>query len=66
MNLQYAGTLITREDLAAVQAPLFIAALDNDPLFPNDIREEGKKSLEERKVEYELEIYQDVPHGKSK
>lgn len=33
-------------------------------MFPDEIREEGEKFLEDNKLEYELLVYKDVPHGK--
>ena len=36
---------------------------ENDQLFPDDIREEGKKSLEEKGIQHEVKVYPDVPHG---
>jgi len=51
--------------LAGVRSPVSIVALPKDPLFPDDIREAGKVSLDANKVEHELELYSDVPHGRS-
>lgn len=38
--------------------------IENDQLFPDDIREAGRKSLEERKVEHEIQVYPGMPHGR--
>jgi hypothetical protein len=40
------------------------APIEHDPFFPDEIREEGEKFLEDNKLEYELLVYKDVPHGK--
>lgn len=39
--------------------------LENDQLFPDDVRLAGQKFLEENKVEHEIKVYPGVPHGKS-
>lgn len=57
--------MITKEDIEGIKAPVSIVAIENDSLFPDEIREAGKKVLDEKKIEYELELYQSVPHGKS-
>ena len=36
---------------------------ENDQLFPDEIREEGKKSLEEKGIKHEVKVYPNVPHG---
>jgi hypothetical protein len=38
--------------------------LEGDPYFPDEFREEARKFLEEHKLEHEMRVYQDVPHGK--
>ncbi|KAL9106500.1 MAG: hypothetical protein Q9227_008479 [Pyrenula ochraceoflavens] len=57
------ATLVTREDLYALKAPISIAFLENDQLFPQDILDDGKKHLEENKIEHEIKNYSGVPHG---
>jgi len=74
------ATLVTREDLKAVKAPLTFACvgkslsrlmagictdnpIENDPLFPAEILEEGKKLFASSNIEHEIKIYSDVPHG---
>ncbi|KAG8532539.1 uncharacterized protein KY384_002416 [Bacidia gigantensis] len=57
------GTLITKEDLEAIKAPISFVAVENDQLFPDDIRTAGKERLEKDKVEHEMKVYSDVPHG---
>jgi dienelactone hydrolase len=75
------ATLVTRDDLKAVQAPLSMVCIgecpsrnsvlckligiENDPLFPDEILEEGKKHLATSSVEHEIKVYTGVPHGKS-
>lgn len=76
------ATLVTREDLIAVKAPLSMACVgksylspwvslwpidvysESDPVFPEEILEEGRKHLEENKIEHEIKTYTGVPHGR--
>ncbi|KAK4982005.1 hypothetical protein LTR66_009540 [Elasticomyces elasticus] len=57
------GTMVTREDLQHLQVPTYLVCVEGDSLFPDDVREEGVKSLQERKVEHEVKLYSNVPHG---
>lgn len=57
------GTQIGKEDLEGVIVPMCVVAVENDNLFPDDVREEGKKALEAKKVEHEVTVYPGVPHG---
>ena len=36
---------------------------ENDPLFPRDILEAGRRHLETKKVEHDIHTYPEVPHG---
>ncbi|KAL6714739.1 hypothetical protein ACLMJK_008164 [Lecanora helva] len=57
------GTMITKEDIERVKAPISIVAVENDQLFPDEVRDQGKKFLEENKIEHEMRVYEGVPHG---
>ncbi|KIW16123.1 hypothetical protein PV08_06174 [Exophiala spinifera] len=57
------ATLVTREDLKAVKAPLTMVCVENDPLFPAEILEDGKKDFATSNVEHEVKMYSAVPHG---
>jgi len=37
---------------------------ENDPLFPDEILDFGRKSLAENNTEHEIKTYSGVPHGK--
>lgn len=56
--------MITREDLEGIRIPIFMACVEDDPLFPTEVLQAGRKSLETNKVEHEIEVYSGVPHGK--
>ena len=47
-------------------SPLTLINLEHDPLFPDEIRVSGQKYLEEQKVEHEMRLYPEAPHGKMK
>ena len=57
------GTLITPEDLQAIKSPISMACVENDQLFPDDVRNAGQTYLEENKVKHEVMVYSGVPHG---
>ncbi|RMZ92388.1 hypothetical protein DV736_g400, partial [Chaetothyriales sp. CBS 134916] len=57
------GTLVTREDVKGIKAPMSIVAVENDPLFPDEILEIGRKHLASSGISHEVKVYQGVPHG---
>lgn len=57
------GTQVTKEDMAGMTKPLVVVAVKDDPLFPEEVLEEGKKALNDKQQELEVETYPDVPHG---
>ena len=57
------GTLITKEDFESIKSPISMACVENDQLFPDDVRNAGQTLLEEKKIEHEIKIYSGVPHG---
>ncbi|CAI6335172.1 unnamed protein product [Periconia digitata] len=57
------GTMVTKEDMEAVKAPVYIAAVKDDPMFPEDVLTPGRRALEANKVEHEVQVYPGVPHG---
>ena len=57
------GTLVTKEDLESIKSPICMACVENDQLFPEEIRKAGQEALEKNKVEHDVKVYSDVPHG---
>ena len=58
------GTMVLKEDIEAVRAPVFIACVKDDPLFSEEeVINPGRQALEKNKVEHEIETYSGVPHG---
>ncbi|GAB7355405.1 hypothetical protein MBLNU459_g5923t1 [Dothideomycetes sp. NU459] len=57
------GTMVEREDFAKIEVPVGIVAVENDGLFPDEVREHGVKALKDKGVEVESWVYPGVPHG---
>nr|POE48043.1 hydrolase tropi [Quercus suber] len=57
------GTQITEDDFGKVKVPTLVVAVEDDPLFPDHVRDGGKKIMEANSLEHELKIYPGVPHG---
>ncbi|KAF8476935.1 Alpha/Beta hydrolase protein [Kalaharituber pfeilii] len=57
------GTLVTLEDIKAVKQPVLLACVEEDPFFPDDVRESGRIFLEEMGIPNEFRVYEGVPHG---
>lgn len=57
------ATAVTREDFTGAKSPLLLLCIENDNLFPDDIREAGEETLKANGVDYKLDIYPGVPHG---
>lgn len=57
------GTQVTVSDLEGCKVPLTVVAVEEDSLFPDDVRDVGVKKLQEKGVEHEVKVYSYVPHG---
>ncbi|KAJ8610533.1 hypothetical protein MRB53_038525 [Persea americana] len=57
------GTLITKEDIESVKSPVAMVCVENDALFPDHVRKQGKASLELNAVDHDVTVFKDVPHG---
>ena len=58
------GTLVTKELLNAIKVPISLVCVENDAHFPAETIEAGRTSLESNRIEHEIRIYPEVPHGK--
>lgn len=54
---------VTPSDLATLKVPTLLICVENDPLFPAEVRESGVEALEKARIEHELKVYPEVPHG---
>ena len=51
------------DDIAAVKTPILLICVQNDPLFPDEVRQTGVETLEKNQVQHEVKVYPEVPHG---
>lgn len=57
------GTDITLADLEAIKVPVSMVCVENDQLFPDEIREQGDRALDKAGIDHEVKVYPGVPHG---
>jgi dienelactone hydrolase len=57
------GTQITVDDVAGLKVPACLICVDDDPLFPNEVRIAGVVELEKAGLKHEVKVYPEVPHG---
>lgn len=58
------ATLVAREDFENIKVPVSLVCVENDPLFPDEVRSFGEDALSKANVEHEVQVYPGVPHGK--
>lgn len=59
------ATLVSRDDFAGLQAPVSLVCVENDPVFPDEVRTFGEDYMSKNKIEHEVQVYPGVPHGKT-
>ncbi len=57
------ATLVSRDDFIGLKAPITVVSVENDPLFPDDVRTAGEDYMSKNNVEHEVQVYPGVPHG---
>ncbi|KAI5860176.1 alpha/beta-hydrolase [Durotheca rogersii] len=57
------ATLVSPDDFQGLQVPVSLVCVEDDPLFPDDIREAGEGIMSKESVEHEVQVYPGVPHG---
>ncbi|KAF2436075.1 dienelactone hydrolase family protein [Tothia fuscella] len=57
------GTQVTPADISGVKVPMSLICVEDDPLFPEEIRKAGEDALVKSGTEHEFKIYPGVPHG---
>ncbi|THX94580.1 dienelactone hydrolase [Aureobasidium pullulans] len=57
------GATIEREDFTGVKSPIGFLSVNEDPLFSDEVRQAGIKSLKEKGVDVQEWTYPGVPHG---
>lgn len=58
------ATLVAKDDFEGLKAPVSMACVENDPLFPDEVRKYGEDYLSKSGLEHEVQVYPGVPHGK--
>lgn len=58
------ATLVSKDDFKGLKAPISMVSVENDPVFPNEVRIAGEDYMSENNVEHEVQVYPGVPHGK--
>ena len=57
------ATLVGKEDFAGTKVPLSFVCVENDQLFPDDVKNYGEDFLKTNNIEHEFKTYSGVPHG---
>ncbi|KAL2128533.1 hypothetical protein VTI74DRAFT_9047 [Chaetomium olivicolor] len=57
------ATLVSKGDFVGLKAPLSVVCVEDDPLFPDEVRIAGEEYMSEHGVEHEVQVYPGVPHG---
>jgi dienelactone hydrolase len=56
-------TLVSKGDFVGLKAPVSVVSVENDPLFPDEVRIAGEDYMSANGVEHEVQVYPGVPHG---
>lgn len=54
---------VTPDDFANVVVPLSLVCVEDDPLFPEEVRTAGEDYMSSANLEHEVQVYPGVPHG---
>ncbi|KAI1380884.1 alpha/beta-hydrolase [Hypoxylon crocopeplum] len=57
------ATLVSPDDFKGLKVPVSLVCVENDPMFPDAVRESGEDILSKENVEHEVQVYPGVPHG---
>ncbi|MCJ1442879.1 MAG: hypothetical protein MMC23_003376 [Stictis urceolatum] len=57
------GTQVSQQDVEKVKIPLSLVCVENDQLFPDEVRDYAQKHFTDQKIEHEIKTYPGVPHG---
>ncbi len=60
------GTMVSPEDFEGVKVPIGMVCVENDPMFPDEVRTAGEDYLSKNSVEHEVQVYPGMPHGKQR
>lgn len=57
------ATLVSPDDFIGLKVPVSLVCVENDPMFPDEVRTVGEDTMSNEKVEHEVQVYPGVPHG---
>ena len=57
------ATGVGKEDMAGCSVPTCVVAVEDDPLFPDNVRNAGLEAMKAKGLDHEFKVYTDVPHG---
>ena len=57
------ATLVSPDDFVGLKAPVTVVSVENDPMFPDDVRTALEDYMSKNNVEHEVQVYPGVPHG---
>lgn len=57
------ATMVSKEDFEGLKVPVSLVCVENDPMFPDEIRTAGEDYMNKHNVEHEVQVYPGVPHG---
>lgn len=57
------ATLVSPEDFEHLKSPVSLVCVENDPMFPDDVRIAGEEAMSKNNLEHEVQVYPGVPHG---
>ena len=56
-------TLVSKNDFFGLKAPVSVVAVEDDPVFPDEVRCAGEDYMSRNNVEHEVQVYPSMPHG---
>lgn len=59
------GASVIPDDFTGVKVPISFICVENDPLFPEEVRTHGEDVMSKANLEHEVQVYPGVPHGKA-
>ncbi|KAI0472558.1 dienelactone hydrolase [Xylariaceae sp. FL0804] len=57
------ATLVSHDDFSNLKVPVSLVCVEQDPMFPDSVREAGEDVMSKDNVEHEVQVYPGVPHG---
>jgi dienelactone hydrolase len=54
---------VVPDDFEGVSVPVSLVCVEDDPLFPEEVRSGGEELMSKANLEHEVQVYPGVPHG---